>query len=420
MNNKGRWVVVWVGLFLLITITCGLLIKGIIDAALYNRFPDRGVPRINIDLNGVSLDEIDRGAKDTKYEGNDLQIYDNGEILKYSGVEIKGRGNGTWVQDKKPYQIKFSNNTDVLSIGRTKKWILLANYYDHSYLRNDLSLTLAEMMGINYNNRGKNVELYFNGKYEGVYYLVQKVELAKGSVDLKNTNGLLFEIDCLHRSEEKYYATALKDCLVFKDAVNKDLDKQELLIADFVGDFQRAEVVARDGKYDEVAEIIDIESFAKYYLINEFTTNPDAYMSSFYLYRNERGKICAGPIWDFDYALGNREWIWQDDDSFFSPDAVEKNMNFKIMKYLSEIPEFKDEVKSVFQKKMMGREHELIIIAHNQKDMISKAVAKDIEKWGFDDFEDEASYLINWIKARYKHFESEYGEAIDRRRFRFL
>ena len=56
------------------------------------------------------------------------------------------------------------------------------------------------------------------------------------------------------------------------------------------------------------SEYIDIESFARYYLINELLWNPDGGWSSFMMYKDTDSidpKIYAGPAWDYDRALDN-------------------------------------------------------------------------------------------------------------------
>ena len=55
--------------------------------------------------------------------------------------------------------------------------------------------------------------------------------------------------------------------------------------------------------YAELDKVIDVESFAKMYLIQELTKNVDAAATSFYVFYNE-GKLHAGCSWDFDWALG--------------------------------------------------------------------------------------------------------------------
>ena len=55
-------------------------------------------------------------------------------------------------------------------------------------------------------------------------------------------------------------------------------------------------------------DYIDIESFSKKYLIEEVTKNLDAMITSQYLYKQKDSistKLFAGPVWDYDSAIGN-------------------------------------------------------------------------------------------------------------------
>ena len=358
-----------------------------------------------------------------------MDVYSGSGVTQYEDAEVKGRGNTTWGQVKKPYQIKFSKKVDLLGMGEAKKWVLLANYFDTSYIRNDVALLLAEMVGIEYNHRGEFVELYVDGDYRGLYYVVQKIEIAKGSVDLRNEGSALFEIDTLHKAEEECYTTYLGECLVLKDA-NFGEDTEDELIKKFVADLNEAEKAAENGDFEIVARILDVDSFVKYFLVNEFTVNPDAYTSSFYLYRNDAGKVAAGPVWDFDFALANRAWSWWTEETFFSPDesmirkrnafgheGFEEDKNTsKMFYYLMDMPEFRNEVKRIFTENMSGRSREVAAAIDNRVERIYYAAINDGLKWDRDEFQTELKELKQWIMQRYKHFEDEYGEtSIDRR-----
>ena len=66
-------------------------------------------------------------------------------------MEIRGRGNYTWtteLHEKKPYQLKLEKKTDVLGMGKAKRWILLKN--NHDIIKNKLGLEIAEEMGLEY------------------------------------------------------------------------------------------------------------------------------------------------------------------------------------------------------------------------------------------------------------------------------
>ncbi len=416
INRKCLWI--FVTCFLVFLVGQGFLLKLDFDKkayneylAEYNKYEDRGLARININLNGVSLEEIDAGSKEIKYKGNVLDLYNSGQIYNYDDVEVKGRGNSTWAQVKKPYQIKFVNRVDLLGLGKSKKWVLLANYLDDSFLRNDIAFNLAEMLGIKYNSRGEYVELYFNDEYRGLYYITKKIEISKDSVDLREYNGVLFEIDTLREDNEECYTSYFEDCLVLKDAVLADGKDNDAVVMEFVKDFMKFEKALEKGNFEEVSKIVDVDSFAKYYLMNEFTINPDAYVSSFFLYRDDEGKICAGPVWDFDYALGNLRWgARPKEDEFFLPIGKEKNLKTKFMSYFVKIPEFEETIKHIFQEKMSGREEELINNTYETMEKIKMAAVTDNERWKRENFEAEAEILIDWIRKRYNYFEQEYGK----------
>ena len=84
-----------VGAVLAFGVGVGFLIRNeVTRAEILEKYPDRGLPRIDIELNGVSLEEINGGSKEVKYEGNGLVLYDGNDVSEYDGVTVKGRGNG--------------------------------------------------------------------------------------------------------------------------------------------------------------------------------------------------------------------------------------------------------------------------------------------------------------------------------------
>ena len=244
------------------------------------------VPTVEITLNGTSLDEINAGDKSTKYYGNEVTFLIGDEKLSFSDVEIKGRGNSTWDTDKKPYQIKLPTKVDIWDAGREKKWLLLANKFDSTHLRNDAALYLMGMLESDYAPEGNFVELYVDSEYIGLYYLTEKTEIGKNRINLKDENGILVEIENLHGEGETCYETRMRNCLIVKDLVVDDNEK--VAMEEFLESFNALELAAAQGDYDKVMELADVESLAKYYLTSEFSVNPDAYVSSFYFYKDNK------------------------------------------------------------------------------------------------------------------------------------
>ena len=433
MRNKKQKVINWVGLFLIIVLLVGFLIFKIVrENVSYNRFPDRGLPRINIDLNNISLSDIKERPKINKYEGNDLQIYDEGKVLEYDDVEIKGRGNGTWAHNKKPYQIKFKNKVDLFEMGKSKKWILLANAVDLTCLRNNTAFVLAKMLNMKYSLEGNFVELYIGGDYEGVYYVTHAVEINKHVVDLKNQFGIIVELDNYYGALEENYKTRNGDLLVIKDLVvegNKD-DAMK----DFLEQYNRFELAVKEKDYKRISELVDVESFAQYYLLSEFSVNPDAYWTSFYMYKDGiEDKIHAGPGWDFDLAFGNREWGTWIGEKFYSPtetmvrkeelqskefyerEGIENGYETSLLLStivfdLMDVPEFKEKVEEVFRERMSGRKNELIMMVNKEEKLIEKARIANNERWKKED-NNNLQEMLEWIRIRYDYFERIYGDS---------
>lgn len=432
---KKSWLFVLVGVFLISLVMMGFLMKIDFERKEYNKFEDRGVPRINIRLNGVNLEEVDSGDKDRKYEGNELFIYDNFMINEYFNVIIKGRGNGTWMQEKKPYQIKFDYKVDLFGMGKAKKWYLLANAMDETSVRTDSAIYLSKMLGMNYVVDGRFVELYVNNNYRGLYYLTHAVEISKSVVDLRDPMGILVELDNLYWGGEKSYDTRNGEKLVVKDVVSKE--NEEVAAEDFINVFNELELAIKEKDYKKIENLIDIDSFARYYLLSEFIVNPDAYWTSFYFYKDGmEDKIHAGPAWDFDLSFGSRRWGNWMGERFYSPtetmarkieilekpEAIKKEEessgNYfpseevisRIMFDLMEIPEFVDRVKKIFSERMSGRKMELIYAIYSAASKVDAAASKNESLWG-GDYKHELDKMLDWVNKRYDYFEEMYGNS---------
>lgn len=383
------------------------------------------LPKMEIFLNGTSLDEIYLNGKDVKYEGNEISIKDgNGEQF-FVGVQIKGRGNSSWNHDKKPFRIKFSSRTELLGLGKSKKWVLISNNVDNSLMRNDVAFLMNRMLDGDYAMSGKYVELWVDGVDLGVYYVTKNIGIGKDLVRLTDEYGVLVEIDNIYcDTEEDIYMTKSGTCLVLKDTVAAD--NFAVAMGEFAEEFEKTEALAMEGNYEALKEVIDIESFAEYFLISEITNNPDAFTTSWWLYRDGSDDLIhAGPAWDFDLALGNRNWGEGGMEEFHNPNrplikreiesGSEKEQSTavsKLMYYLLDIPEFRDEVERIYQERLMDKKDEILDYVREQKTYIEEAVMKDAEIWGKSGFDEEVEYLIWWIENRFQMMDVEYGNKM--------
>ena len=232
--------------------------------------------------------------------------------------EIKGRGNYTWNLPKKPYQIKFAQNTALLGMAPAKTWILLANAADASLMRNKAAFDLANSIGLAYSPESKWVDLRVNGTYLGNYLISEKTEVKTNRVDLTDPTGVMVELDNNYGLAEPYnFRTATSRSLfVLKDSKAGVPDPDEGPLPaetqagwnDIQSTLNRVDAILAAPQVDWVAlsALIDVDSFVKFYYVFEQTANPEITQSSVYFYKNgPASKLFAGPVWDFDSALGN-------------------------------------------------------------------------------------------------------------------
>ena len=120
-------------------------------------------------------------------QGN--ETYNSGTTTLYNGVtEIRGRGNSTWAQPKKPYKLKLDKKTDVFGMGKNKHWVLLANYLDESLLRNTLAYDLSGNMGMEQMST-VFVDVILNGEFIGNYQFCEQIRVDGTRVDVFDWEG---------------------------------------------------------------------------------------------------------------------------------------------------------------------------------------------------------------------------------------
>ena len=129
----------------------------------------------------VSDDPVNEGRvwvessedKSNRAKGSMALLAADGESV-YDGklTQIKGRGNSTWKGAKRPYQIKLDKKTDLLQTGdsadKAKTWVLLANFYDPSAVRNMLALDLGRALQMECNMGYRPVCLFYDGEFRGL------------------------------------------------------------------------------------------------------------------------------------------------------------------------------------------------------------------------------------------------------------
>jgi len=237
-----------------------------------------------------------------------ITINSNGEYPAIEDhVKIKGHGNSTWIEPKKPYKFKFDKKHSLLGMGSGKPWILLANFMDTTAIRNELSMTLGRMSDLDWTPNMRFAELYLNGNYQGTYQLAEQIKINKERVNISD-DGYLLEVDSPSRldADDVFFETDRMN-VVIKDPDIDPGSERYNYIKDYINNVENVLYSENFTDPDEgYAKYLDVDSFVDWYLINEIAKNNDAvFFSSCYMNIAPGGKLKMGPVWDFDLAFGN-------------------------------------------------------------------------------------------------------------------
>jgi hypothetical protein len=273
--------------------------------------------------------EMPKGSdKETKINCNYIMISEGKINAKQTGT-IKLRGNSSIRSEKKPYAVNLEEKTNILDMpAKAKKWILVPNMFDKTLLRNLLGYQMSFIFGLKFTPSCRYIDLIINGNFRGNYLICDKIEVSKERLDLDKmdetcveepeiSGGYLIEGQgSRRRGDPSIFKTSQGISYTYKYPEYEDLTEEQKEYITKKFDEVEAEILK--GKADS----IDLESFARYFLIEDFSANQDEIFNSFFIFK-ERGddKLYFGPVWDFDLAFDNAQILY--------PTNEKKNFAYK-------------------------------------------------------------------------------------------
>lgn len=428
------------------------------------------LPTLCINTVSGNLRELKR---DKQYEEEmELHAFDAaGTVQEYSDGRIHCRGNVTFDEtEKKSYAIELDGGINLYDMGEASSWVLLANAFDGTSMRNYLTFYMAEQMGLYWTPQAQWVDLYANGEYQGIYLLCEKVEINEERLDihdLENDIEAENDLEAVKRSafniiSDDGQSVAKKGFRLENEPEDSSggylleleamPERYEEGKSGFISD-NGQQVVIKSPKYASVAQVnyiselyqaledalysgdetaqdafleyIDLDSITKKYLIEEFSKNVDASMSSCFLYKPEDAvstKLYAGPVWDYDRAYGNMSNLGQGLDMRTPEDLFVRDGYYgtPFWLYFCLNPLFQDNVKKVYEEEMLPLIDECIRIRIPQwEEQIRASAYADLRRWPdrveevreFQDlsYEEKVDRMIGFMTARVAYLKQEWG-----------
>lgn len=242
----------------------------------------------------ITLDDGKEKIKKDKWRGAVMTIVSSDDVEEIP-IEIRGRGNSTWRMPKKPFNIRFTEETPLLGMAAAPRWCFLANYRDMTLIRNAVALEMSRYSCLDWTPEGRFVEVVLNGIHYGNYYVTEKVDLDHVQV---GEDGYLLCMDRYY-DEDYRFKTDRKEIpveILTPYFCGMPQDRYDAIV-DYMDDFEKA-LYKGKGNWEDY---VDLDSFCDWFLLHELATNSEpGEPHSAYFHRVGDGPLQAGPVWDFD------------------------------------------------------------------------------------------------------------------------
>lgn len=280
---------------------------------------------------------------------NYLTDIDNPHFLNYDGrigIELRGSTSQEFLE-KKPYGLTTlqeddvtNNNVRILGMPEEHDWVLNSLAFDQTGMRDVLAYGLSEQLG-QYAPRRVYCEVMVNGDYKGLYVFMEKIKADKNRVNIVKmdegcnsypevTGGYITKADKMGNDPYAWQMEGYGGSWWWPTSVifihhepkpEKVTTAQNDYIRQVFFDLQDVAGQHNTAIIGGIPSIIDIPSFVDFMMIAEYSSNVDVYSLSTFFHKDRKGKLRAGPVWDYNLAFGHDEFgnrsrydVWQFDN----------------------------------------------------------------------------------------------------------
>ena len=335
-------------------------------------------------------------------------------------MKIRGRGNTSWTDyDKKPYRFKLTVGIKLLDMPKSKNYCLLAYADDDlAFIRGAMGFKLSECLNLAYTPRYRPVEVMLNGSYIGLYFLTESVRIDKDRVAITKqednetdasliTGGWLLEMDNADDVGQVKITEGNGNTMRFAYKDPEELSSAQTNYLTSQLNSMDDAIYATDKNSTTWESYINMDTLARYYIVQEIMDNTEAFHGSTYLYK-QRGSAniwSFGPVWDFAnaYRRSEQQFIYQ--NSPFTQHWIAE-----IAKY----PRFQQKVRDLWAEFYKNQYATLSTFIDSYVSSISSAIASDYQRWpsyGTSNATTKKAEFKQLLEARVKWLNTQWDPA---------
>ena len=365
-------------------------------------------------------------------------------------IKINIRGSSSQMFPKKGFGFhtleEDGSNRKVSLLGMPDEhnWILHGPYSDKSLMRNAFSYALGQDAG-HYSPRTRFIELFMhtgngqltNAHYHGVYVLTERIKVAPGRVEVTElephhndypevSGGYIFKIDRLNEGEFGFYTDRGSHFVFTRPNELSISNPQRNYLVSYIDSLENA--LFGDDFADPktgYAAYLDALSFIDMHLITELTKEIDGFRLSTFFYKDRESKVYAGPLWDFNLALGNANYLqgWLP-HGWYYPLISDYEYNRGWYKRLFQDAAFADLYNRRYRSLRLTAFSDLNLLGKMliMNALLQEAQERNFERWDVlgtyvwpnwfiaNTHQEEVDWMMNWLKQRLEWIDGQLGE----------
>ena len=390
-------------------------------------FDDSRFPIVHIDLPNGPFYFYDRN----NWQSGTITFSNapDGQNFEAVTTRVRGRGNSTWRSgpEKRPLRFRLYEPRSILgSDYEARDWILIADRFDRSFMRNYSALYLSRLLNLYAVETIQHVHLFVNGEYMGIYLLTDERTVQPGRLEIEfhpdpARSGFFIELDSRAPHAGIQNVTFVNPFQPHAIRYPLAADRTPAHMAYVLDYLTAVNTAIRAQDFDLITQLIDLNSFIDFYLLLELYKCPDSGANSNFMYITGEGynrRLYKGPPWDFDLTAGNMASL-PDTEGIF---AAVYNAWFR---YLLDMPEFRAATANRWQ---AIRHHEieqtLALIRHMattyhaefEMDFLRHPTAPTpaylcANLHAINNFQGQVDFLLNWLDLRIDWLDKYFAGA---------
>ena len=332
-------------------------------------------------------------------------------------AQVRFHGSTSLGYAKKSFAVALDAPVRLLDLRTDTHWVLNAAYIDRSLMRHklayDLFRSLASTNGGRFAAGSRFVELFLDGRYHGVYVLMEQVD--RRLLELRSYTSNDVAHACIHK--------AIDHAANFAQAGHAGYDQREPdplarpywqpldALTEFVSSASDAEFFRPEGG---ISARLDLDNAIDFHLLVLVTSNGDGITKNYFLARNGQA---SGPVrqrfffapWDYDGTFG-RNW---DGNPFPHTAWLSNHLFDRLLGHAPYRARFVARWKRLRVREFSAQAIQRMI-GDNVR-TLGEAARRNVVRWpttgeGYPDqlsFEEDIAQMKSWIEARIQWLDAE-------------